>query len=76
MKFDINVNKWFESKAGLIVSIVMNFTILILIALEIYEGNSSLVLMLLLAVYLVNDAISDYIKILDIKIDKLEGEVK
>lgn len=76
MKFDINLNEWFESKAGLIVSIVMNFTILILIALEIYEGNSSLVLMLLLAVYLVNDAISDYIKILDIKIDKLEGEVK
>lgn len=76
MKFDFNVNKWFASKTGLVTSIVMNFAILIFIALEIYDGSSNLVLMLLLAVLLVNDSIGDYIKILDIEVDELEGKVK
>jgi len=76
MKFDFNVNEWFASKSGLVTSIVMNVAILIFIALEIYDGSSNLVLMLLLAVFLINDSINDYIKILDIEVDELEGKVK
>ena len=76
MKFNITMGEWFASKTGLVVSIVMNVAILIFIALEIYDGSSNLVLMLLLAVFLINDSMDDYIKILDIEVDELEGKVK
>ncbi len=64
-KFDLS--KWFDTKAGLITSFIVEILLLISVSIEIYTGNSDIMLMLILGMYLIDSASDTYEKIEEIK---------
>ena len=69
MKFDysFNLSEWFNGKSGLICSLIIEILLVISVLIEMYAGESNLVLMLLLLAYLIDSGADNYYKLKELK---------
>lgn len=71
--FNLDLDKIANSFYGLVFSFILDLALLALAAIEIYTGDSNVVLMVILGMYLIDSAYDTWIAIKDLKSEN-EGE--
>jgi len=71
--FNLDLDKIANSFYGLVFSFILDLALLALAAIEIYTGDSNVVLMVILGMYLIDSAYDTWVAIKDLKSEN-EGE--
>ena len=71
--FNLDLDKIVNSFYGLVFSFILDLALLALAAIEIYTGDSNVVLMVILGMYLIDSAYDTWVAIKDLKSEN-EGE--
>ncbi len=71
--FNLDLDKIANSFYFLVISFISHLTLLTLVAVEVYTGESDVVLMVILGMYLIDSVYDDWVAIKDLK-SKNKGE--
>lgn len=71
--FNLDLDKIANSFYGLVFCFILDLALLALAAIEIYTGDSNIVLMMILSMYLIDSAYDTWVAIKDLK-SKNKGE--